>query len=508
VHGPFLLLAAVVAAPLVMLIHQAFADDRPWLGAVAPVVVTGMIVNTLVVGAVAVALATAIGTAAAVLIIRCRIPGRRWWSVLLCLPFAVPPFAYAAALAGGGGLSRHLPDGPLGCGLVLGLALYPWVFVPVKAALARHAVHLHHAAAAVGLSPWARWWRIEVPMLLPTIASAALLVLMAVLNDFGTAALLGVKTLSVGLHDAMFSMQRPDWAAQLALAGMAVPLAAAGLLAWAERRRGSVQPANRGAPAPRVVLPWWGSAAAILAILALLGAALVAPVAVLANRAVLVIERMPLAPVPGQVVDSVLLAGSVTLAAVAIALAAGLAVRRPAAAGWRHLGPFLVVVYAIPAAMLAVAFLLISGLLPRGLSALVLSETAILLGVAGIVAHLAFPWAAVRAGLGSVPRGSDDLCATLGLGWGARVRLVYAPLLRGHLAAGGLLVFVLMMQELPLTLILQPFDFQTLGLRLYDFARVEVLAPASVYALLIIGLLIYPVIAIDRLIMGDHDAAP
>jgi len=149
-HLVFLLTTLACVIPQAFVLWRAL-DGRPSILGEAPAVVWGMLCNTLVVAAVAVALAVAIGFASAFLIVRCALPGRRPLSVLLCLPFAVPPFAYATALLGWDGF-RHLPlpEGPVGVGVILGLALYPWVYVPAKATLARQGRHYQELAAKYG----------------------------------------------------------------------------------------------------------------------------------------------------------------------------------------------------------------------------------------------------------------------------------------------------------------------------------------------------------------------
>jgi iron(III) transport system permease protein len=498
-------LACGVLPQAFLLYAAAYAGDPVWRSGSS--MMLGMISNTLVVSGVAVAVASALGLAAAWLVVRGDVCWRRTLSVALCLPFAVPSYVYATALLGVDGPHWWMPRGPMGVGLLLGLTLYPWVYIPVKATLARQSKIYRELAVSLGLGPWRRWWSVELPMLLPTIAATALLVLMGVLNDFGTAALLGVKTLSVGVHDALFSLQRRDWAAQLSLIGLAIPLLAVVLLALAEHRRAVHQPSNQGGAIPPAKTPaalrWAGTA--VLAVI--VGVCFLLPVTLLLERAWPGFARMRLDDVPALVLRSTVIAGVVVALCLSLALGILLLVRRGYAhPAWRRLGWLFNLNYAIPSSMIAIALLFGVAQLPGPMVGWLLSDTAATLVFGCVLSYICFPFATIAAGLATVPRSVDEVCVVSGVRGLRRLTSVELPLLARHLACGALLVLVLVAQELPLTLVLQPFDFTTLGLRMYDLARVEAIRPAAVYAVILIALLIYPVIALDRLIMGDRHA--
>lgn len=498
-------LACGVLPQAFLLYAAADAGDPIWRAGSA--MMLGMISNTLIVAGVAVAVASVLGLTAAWLVVRGDVLWRRGLSVLLCLPFAVPAYVYAVALLGVDGRHWWMPRGPLGVGLLLGLTLYPWVYIPLKATLARQSRIYRELAACLGLGPWRRWWSVELPMLVPTIIATALLVLMGVLNDFGTAALFGVNTLSVGVHDALFSLQRRDWAAQLSLIGLVIPLLAVVLLAYLERRRAVHQPANPGGPIAPVrghpALRWAGTAVLLI----IISVGFLLPVALLVERALPGFARMRLDDVPALVIRTTLVASVVVALCLCLTLAILLLVRRGHAhPAWRRLGWLANLNYAIPSSMIAIALLFGVALLPRPMVGWVLSDTAASLVFGGVLSYICFPFATVASGLATIPRSIDEVCVVSGVRGLRRFTAVELPLLAKHLACGALLALVLVAQELPLTLVLQPFDFTTLGLRMYDLARVEAIRPAAVYAVILIALLIYPVIALDRLIMGERHA--
>lgn len=508
---PHLLLAscfALLLLPQVFVVHQALDGDGAMV-AQAPAMVWGLVRTTLVLSALSVTLAVVLGLGAAICVTRYDIPGRRLVSVLLCLPFAIPAYLLAGiALGASQGTSLPAPDNLWGAALILGLSTYPWVYLPAKAALVQHARQYHEAAQTLGLGRWQRIWRIHRGLLTPSVATGALLAFMAVLGDFGTVSLLGVKTLSVGIHDAMFGMYRRDWAAELALIGLALPVLAALAFAWANARRASYVPANRSAPLPpqRVgAIARWSMLGGLSVLLV---AALGAPLAMLLRWAMDSVERRPLGDLPGHAWDTLLVTALVTAITVVLAFALTLALRRGRGlAGWGKAATLVNLNYAIPGIMLGIALLFTSSALPDGLASGLLSNSVGLLVIGGCLACLCFPFFALRAGLATIPRELDDLCATVGLRGTRRLLRIDLPLLRRSLACGALLVAVTMAKELPLSQVLQPFGYQSLSLRLYGFAGVGLLEESAIYALSLIALAIYPVVALDRLIMRSTDAA-
>jgi len=470
--------------------------------------VTRLAKLTLALAALVVAGCLAVGFGAAFAVTRCDIPLRRTFSVLLCLPFAIPSYL----LAGMAIKAAYHPAVPSpanlgGAALVLVLTLVLWVYLPAKVGLVQQGRQYHEVARSLGLSPWQRWWRIQVWLLLPTLAAGALLVFMAVLNDFGTVSLLDVKTLSVGIHDAAFSMYRRDWAAQLALIGLALPVIAVVLFAIANARRASYQVTNRAGELPLIRLPAAARWGVVGALATLLLASLAWPVLRLVQLALTRIGRMPLTELPGQAWDTVFVTALVTAITLVLAVTLGLVLRRGRGmALWRKAGVVINLNYALPGIMLGISLLFASAVLPEWLSASLLSNSVGLLVIGGCLAFLCFPFFAIQAGLAAVPRDVDDLCRVLALGPGARLLRIDLPLLARGIACGALLVVVTMAKELPLSQALQPFGFQSLSMRLYGFAGLGMLEEGAIYSLSLIALVTWPIVTLDRLIMRSADA--
>lgn len=510
--GAFFLLFAL---PLLSILHAALWTDpeAEALWTQGPARLWGLVRTTLLLGSSAALIATLLGTAAAWAVTRLDLPGRRLLSLLLCLPLALPTYilaGIAASLARAGLLPA--PQNLPGAALLFGLSLYPWVYLPVKATLAQRSRIYHEAAQTLGLGPWRRLFHVHLPLLAPTAAVTALLVFMAVLHDYGTAYLLGVKTLGIGIHDTMFGDYRRDWAAQLSLLGLAVPVLAALLFGLLNARRGAYNPANRGAPVPRRRLAAparWGVAGALVA---LLGAALLLPVGTLLLWASRFVGRIPLTRLPARVLDTLLVTALVTLLTVALALAINLLIRRGVQGRSRWLWTRLRLLpnlnYAMPGIMLAIALLFLAGSLPEAAARTLLSNTPALLVIAGCLGYICFPFFAIQAGLETLPREMDDLCAVLAIPPARRLWTIDLPLLRRYIACGALLVLVIMAKDVALSVRLQPFGFQSLSMRVFAFAEpdMDLLEESALFSLALVALVLYPVVALDRLVMGSADA--
>jgi iron(III) transport system permease protein len=486
------------------LVQEAFFRGTDPLYTEAPELVWGLFRTTLQVSAVAVGVSLLIGGFAAWAVSYREFPGRKVFSVLLCLPFAIPPYLLA-------GLYRQfehagripLPsfENTIGAGFLLGLSLYPWVYLPLKAQLSQQSATYAEVGKMLGLSAWERFQSIHLGLLMPTLGIAALLVTMEVISDFGTVNLLGVKTLSVGIHDAMFSMGHKDWAAQLSVLGLLIPAIGVALFAVAYHKRKVYQPPNRGQTPERLRPGMAGQLAILLGLMLPLTAGFLLPVWVLARWAVQNFGRIPLRDLPGQAGDTLLVTAWVAGFTLFIALGLNLCIRlRREMRAWSGLAVLINLNYALPSVMLAIALLFLSAGLPDAVVDILLSDSISLLVLAGCLGYLAFPYFTIRSGLDAVSPRLDDLATLFRFGPVEKVLKIYLPLTRRAVASGLLLVVVNMAKELPMSQVLQPFGYQSLSMRLFTFAGLDLLEEAAIYALCMIGLVIYPVVTLDRLI--------
>ena len=211
------------------------------------------------------------------------------------------------------------------------------------------------------------------------------------------------------------------------------------------------------------------------------------------------LERLDLSDIPGQIYDTLTITFATTLITLSFAFVFVLAQRRhKSLAWWRHLSPLLILNFAIPGIMLGIGLLGIS-------NSILLSNSPALLILGCCISFVCFPVLCLQAGSAGIRRDVDDLCTSLSLTGRRRFMQIDFPLLRPAIAVGCLLVIVTVIKELPIAQILQPVGFRSLSLRVYNFTGVGSYQIGSIHALTLIALSIYPVFALDRLLMSGRE---
>jgi iron(III) transport system permease protein len=469
-----------------------------------------------------------IGTATAWLVTMTRFPGARLMEVALVLPLAFPAYvlAYAythlldhpgavqtglRAITGWGPRDYWFPEirSLGGAAAMLILVLYPYVYLLARAAFLQQGAGTFMAARALGRSVPGAFLAVSVPMARPAIAAGVLLAVMETIADFGTVAYFGVQTFATGIYTSWFTMADRAAAAQLAVGLLAFALILA-VLERAQRGEARYSEATRGhrPPAPLQLTGWRaGAAFAACALPVLLGA--VVPAAILGMMAWGSGQDLTSPRYLGFVRNSVTLAAIAALLTVAAAIAIGfhrrLSARRGAAAAAyiARLG------YAVPGGVIAVGLMVPFAAFDNALDAfmrarfdvstgLLVTGSIWLLVGAYMIRFLAAALGAWDGGQATVPRNLDAAARSLGqtpLGTLGRVHL---PILRPSLLTALLVVFVDVMKELPATLILRPFNFDTLAVQAYRLAADERLEGAAVPSLAIVAVGLLPVIVICR----------
>lgn len=460
-------------------------------------------------------------------------PGRRFFEWGLLLPMAMPAYvaayAYTDALQYSGPLQTWLraltgAQGALwpdvrslpGAIALFVLCLYPYVYLLARTALTERGVALMEAARMLGAGTLRRVREVALPLARPALAAGIALALMETLADYGVGAYFGLTTLTTGVYKAWLVMNDKTAAAQLA---SVLLVAVAGLL-WLEQRAqarlrfaSSRSGALHAAEARPLALRGWPALGAWLmcALPILLG--FVLPVLVLLrllwqealhNELGLPLERF------GQwSVSSLKLAGLAALLAVALALVLAWLGRAGRLAGGTGRDPLLQASsrvvslgYAVPGAVIAIGILLPLGWLQERWPALGLPAlmTGTILGLlyAYMVRFSGVALQSLEAGYARISPTMDETARMLGA---SRRRLfleVHAPLLARSALAAALLVFVDVMKELPATLVLRPFNSDTLAVVAYQLARDERLGEAALPSLAIVLVGLIPVIMLSR----------
>jgi iron(III) transport system permease protein len=518
------------AASLAVLAHQ-FQTVLP-----------GYAANSLVL-ALAVGLGVGLlGALTAALVSLFDFPGRRVFEWALLLPLAMPAYvlAYAATdfLQFSGPLQTALraltgAQGPLwpdvrslwGAAGLFVLVLYPYVYLLTRAALHERGIALMEAARLLGASTSRRVREVALPLARPAVAAGVALALMETLADYGVGAYFGLQTLTTGIYKAWLVMNDRDAAAQLA----SLLLLAVALLMALERRAQqrlrfatsrSGAPTGASAESQPVRLRGTAAAAAVLAcaLPVVLGFAL--PVAVLLRLVWQEAQAagdglmggLPWSRFLPWAWTSFKLAGLAALLSTALALVLAFGLRLPGRSGAARAGIGGAVLrlatrvvglgYAVPGAVIAVGILLPVGWLQAtwpqaGAAALV---TGTLFGVvyAYLVRYGAVALQSVDAGYARLGPHLDESARMLGASRRRIFAELHLPLLKRASLSATLLVFVDVMKELPATLVLRPFDSDTLAVVAYQLARDERLAEAALPSLAIVAVGLAPVILLSR----------
>ncbi|MEM8935092.1 MAG: iron ABC transporter permease [Pseudomonadota bacterium] len=524
--------AALTAVPIVAVLSALFIDGIDLSSHIWRTTMPDYVGNTALLMALVAILSTTIGVSVAWLVTAAEFPGRRTVSWLLVLPLSAPAYIvaylYTDILAFSGPVQttirevfgvgagdywfpqiRSLP----GAALMLSFVLYPYIYLLSRAAFAAQSRSQFQAARTLGLSPRRAFFRVVLPGARPAIAGGLALVMMETLADFGVAEYFAVPTLSTGIFRTWLAMG--DRVAAMQLAGVMLVFVVVLLSFEAFSRRGQVVSSDRlsAAPPPFKLSPMKGGLALIACLLPI-AFGFVIPAGVLLNYAITEGDGQTLATLASFTQNSVVAASIASLIAVGLALLLVYANRQLQT---KTLGNSVVksgirvatLGYALPGTLLAVGLLSPLGAFDQTLTrfsrnlfgldhGLLLTGTIALLVYAMVVRFLTVSYNSVSGGMEKISGSLDAAARSLGAKPSRVLREIHAPLLRPSLAAGAALVFIDVMRELPATLILRPFNFETLATRVYRLASDERLTEASTAALIIVAVGLIPVIVLNR----------
>lgn len=529
-----LLVAIPTLGVMAHLFQPSGTEWRGMVGTVLPAYLLNTLWLLLGVGA-----GTAFGgVVTAWLIVMCRFPGRGFFEWALTLPLAVPAYVLAYVYAdflqftgpvqtalrdlfGWGPRDYWFPDirSPGGAIVLFSVALYPYVYLLARAAFVEQSVCAIDASRTLGASATESFFRVALPLARPAVAAGVALALMETLADFGAVAYLDVPTFTTGIYRAWFSFGDKVAAAQLAAALL---LFALGLLLIERTSRASRrfhQATQRYRALPSFHLIGWRAWTSTVICLF--------PVVVGFALPLVILLRFALLSGDGQwgdrylrlTLNSVLVAALVAIVVVAVATVVAYAARYTRSATVRWITRLAGMGYAVPGAVIAVGILVPVALFDNALDTWVRGlfgvSTGLLLtgSIAGIVyacvvRFLAAGIQSVEAGLARITPGVDGASRTLGAGPWETLYRIHRPMLRGGLASAALIVFVDTMKELPATLMLRPFNFDTLAVQAYNLARDERLAEASTAALTIVAVGLLPILLLTRTALRARPGHP
>ncbi len=524
----FLLLALLLMLPVL----SVFAAWLPWgdsspesgqiLLEMSRTVLPDYALTTLWLCLLVAAGVSLIGLSAAIAVTLFEFPGRRLLAWALLLPLAMPAYVVAYAYTDffqySGPLQNFLRlnlglQGRVfpevrslgGAAWVFTFTLYPYVYLLARTALGERSANLMEAARLLGAPLRRRILAVALPLARPAVAAGVALALMETLADFGVASYFGIQTFSAGIYKAWLAMDNRVAAAQLAALLLLVVALLLGLERRAQSRlrfgqaRGGRSDTLDARPlrlrAAGVWLAWLVCGGPVL-----LG--FVLPVLFMLRPLLADGHNLPWGPFVGWAINSLRLASISALLAVGLALLLAFNLRRSPSLPAKLAVQLVGLGYAVPGAVLVVGLLLPVGWLqtiyPHGGLAYYLTATSLGLVWAYLVRFSAVALQSVQSAYARIPASLDDSARMLGNRDGLLLRRVHWPLLRPSLAAAALLVFVDVMKELPATLVLRPFNSDTLAVVAYQLARDERLGEAALPALALVLVGLLPVLLLDR----------
>jgi iron(III) transport system permease protein len=524
-----LAVVGVVGLPILVVLAALLRPSEGVWAHLAATVLPGYLANTILLVSGVVGLTIVLGVATGWLVAACEFPGRRVFEWALMLPLAMPGYViahvYLELLSFAGPVQSGLRTAfgwgrgdywfpqvasLAGATVLLAFVLYPYVYLLARAAFLRQSLHLVEAARSLGTGPAGAFWRVALPMAWPAVAAGAAFAAMETLADYGTVIHLGVPTLTTGIFRTWFGRGAPVAALQLAaLLLMFVALAFTLERVARGGRRFAGDPGGRSATMARSRLGPVAAAGAILGCAVPVAAGFAIPAAELARQAWSVGDPMWGPRFATFAWNSLRLAAAAAGILVTVAVLLAYARRLqggPAIGAAIQAASFG---YAVPGAVIALGIVVPMAALDNTVDAwmrawfgvstgLLLTGSVAALLFAYTVRYLAVALNSVEASFARIPPSLDEAARSLGSGPRGVLWRVQMPLLRPGLLTAAIFVFADVMKELPATLILRPFNFDTLAVRTFRLAQDGRLAEASTSALMIVAVGIVPVILLSR----------
>lgn len=519
VPAVLVLVCAVMLAPLLAIAVTATGDTANLMPHLLQTVLARYVGNTLLLMTGVGVLAVLFGVSSAWVVSRYHFFGRRVFDWLLVLPAAMPAYiiaySYTDFLEYAGPVQSGLramfgwqsardywfPEirSAGGASVMMAAVLYPYIYLLARTAFRQTSAQMFEVAALAGRPVF---WSIALPLARPAIVAGLALVLMEVVSDFGTVEYFALETLTLGIFNVWLGMNNMPAAAQLALLAFVLVGALLMIELFARSRR-SFQ--NQGAGqlgVPMITLGPGKAFACFVICLLPVAIGFFGPVAILLNFVLTSGTQEAGLSLTTLTRHSFTLALSAAAGVMVLSVLVGLLAAYRSGRLGRFLAGMAASGYAFPGTILAIGVLsftgFLDGLLGLVSDELVLAGSFFVLLFGLMIRFQAVGYGAITSGLKRMPPHMMESGRILGYGFGATVRRVILPLLQKSIIAGGLLVFVDVMKELPLTLLLRPFSFETFATFTYQYAKDEMIEVAAAPALMIVAAGLIPVFVANR----------
>ncbi len=528
----------ILALPVAVIVFQVTqSSDGIWDHLVSSVLSDYLINSLLLVTGVGL-LSLLLGVSTAWLVAMCDFTARRQFEWALMLPLAIPAYIIAYTYTGlldvSGPVQSSLRElfslqygeywfpqirSMGGAILMMSLVLYPYVYLLSRAAFTSQSICVLDVSRSLGNTPWQGFARVALPLARPAMVAGVSLVIMETLADYGTVHYFGISTFTTGIFRTWYGLGSLTAASQLASLLLLLVVVLHIVERLSRKRARYHSTSQRHQAIRRYRLSGWRRRLAITWCLLIVLAGFLIPAVWLLVAAISRAGSMLDATFLQTVGNTLALAAMAAVLAVGLALLLAYARRRSQALSTTVAVGMTGMGYAVPGTVIAVGVVVVMAFIDHQLvepvaSALgmdvplLLSGSVIGLLLAYLVRFMAVALQSVESGLSRLTMSMDEAGRLSGRGSLQLLHQVHLPLLRGSLLTAALLVFVDVMKELPATLILRPFNFNTLAVRSYELASDERLHDAALPALCIVAAGIIPVILLSRSITRSRHERP
>lgn len=528
-------LAVILATPILGIVFSIFQEGQGNWPHLVDTVLPRYINNSLIIMLWVGLGVTLIGVGTAWLVVMCDFTGKRFFEWALILPLAMPAYvvayAYTDVLQSSGPIQQWIRDvtglrfgeywfpniRSMGGAITVFIAvLYPYVYLLTRVGFLEQSVRVMEVSRTLGRTPWGSFRSVALPLARPAIVVGVTLALMEALADFGTVSHFGIQTFTTGIYRTWASMGDRVAAAQLS----SVLLAFVFLLIFVERysRRQAkfFQTTTRYKAIRRYRLRGWKNLASVVFCSVPLVLGFIAPVVMLLYMHVTGGHDLNNPRYISMIKNSVTLASIAAIAAVVLSVFLAY-VARVQRSVWAQSGNRVAALgYAIPGTMIAVGIVYPVAFVDQLINQFtdyffgftpgqILTGSIGILILAYLVRFMAVSLNTVESSLGKITPNMEDASRTLGHSKLSTALRVHSPIMTSGLLTAGLIVFVDVMKELPATLIMRPFNFDTLAIQAYNLAKDERLTQAATPSLVIVAVGLLPLILMSRKIMATRD---
>jgi iron(III) transport system permease protein len=478
-------------------------------------------------------LTISIGLSLAWLIAQYQFPLRKFLKWALILPLSIPPFIGAYTYHGivnyTGVIQTTLRDrfgmelNPAffdimnlpGAIFIYTMFLYPYVYTITRIFLSQQSASLIESARMLGKGPWRTFFQVVIPISRVSIIGGASLVVLEVLNDYGVVKYFGIQTFTTAIFQTWFGLGDIESSIKLAASLMGFVIFILVIEKVLRGRRQYSYSTTKVRPLPLIRLKGWKAGLATTYGLVILSLGFFIPIAQLVDWMILTYGTIPMGEFLTYVKNSVLVAGISATAIMVFALIVGNFSRLVHGKVAKLLPKLSILGYSIPGAVIAVAVVTAFIALDRFLvpvyqmvgitTTLVLSVSLIMLISAYIIRFFAIGYNSIESGYDKIGTDFRDASRLLGVGVTKTFFKVDVPMLKGAIISGFILVFIDILKEIPLTLILRPFNFDTLSTKAFQYASDEKIMEASQASLLIVGISALAIVIFYKFLEKEPD---